>query len=132
METIGDLTGGSKFTFLTLQRTSVWANVDTESRWFKLDSWQGFRIIKGSNGVTDVGAWNTSHRDDIASKSFINLFLAETTIDEDAVNFTIFSSDFWFTVSKMSFHNFNGLTVLNIATENFTDGIFTKVIIRSE
>ena len=132
METIGNLTGGSKFAFLTLQWTGVWTDVNTESRRFKLDGWQSFWIIKGGDSVTDIGAWNTSHRDDVASKSFVNLFLAETTIDEDTVNFTIFGSDFWFTVSKIGLHDFNRLTMLDITTEDFTDGVFTKVIIRSE
>ena len=107
METIGDLTGGSKFTFLTLKWAGVWANVDAEGRWLEFNSRKGFWIVKGSNGVTDVSTWNTSHRDDIASKSLINLFLAETTIDKDLIDFTIFGSDFWFTFGKVSLHDFD-------------------------
>ena len=132
MKTVGNLPGGSKFTFFTFEWASVRTDINTEGWWFKLDGWESFWIVASSNSISNISIRNTSYSNNVAGKGFLNLFLAKATVDINTVNFSIFRSDFWFTIFKGSLHHFDGLTVFDFATMDFTDGIFTEVIIGSK
>ena len=132
MKAVGNLPGGGKFTFFTFEWASVRTDINTEGWWFKLDSWESFWIIASSNSISNISICNTSYSNDVTSKGFLNLFLAKATVDIKTVNFSIFRSNFWFTIFKGSLHYFDGLTVFDFAAMNFTDGVFTEIIISSK
>ena len=132
VKAVGNLPGGGKFAFFTLERASVRTDINTEGWWFKLDSWESFWIVASSNSISNISIRNTGYSNDIAGKGFLNLFLTKTTVDIKAVNFSIFRSNFWFTIFKSRLHYLHRLTVFDFAAMDFTDGVFTEIIISSK
>ena len=79
-QTLSDMTGGDKFTFLSCQRAVVYHEVHGDSRFGYLLERNGFRVFRRAERITDMNIRNTGNGHDRADSRFRHFHLVQSLV----------------------------------------------------
>ena len=122
------MAGGSKLAFLTFERGGVGADVDTEGGGLKFNGRESLGLVAGGDGVTNASAGDTSESNDVAGDGFADFFATETLIGKEGFNFGLGDG----LAVGGGVEDGNGFAFLELATEDFADGVFAEVVVGGE
>ena len=122
------MAGGGELAFLTFERGGVGTDVDAEGGGLKFNGGESLGLVAGGDGVADAGAGDTSKSNDVAGDGFADFFATEALIGEEGFNFGFGDG----LAVGGGMEDGNSFAFLELAAEDFADGVFAEVVVGGE